>query len=253
MILAETTFATSTSAAQPSLLDASTSLSELLCNKDEDGEYSLKAIGPILTPDSATDVHELFQDVSTCWTIRDTLEGLMKRTQKYRTFINLALHIAISYMHFVQIARSHSYPQLSNYLYYSPDACDRKEIGPEHVLTPFLKVGFGSEAPKKSTLQIGGFESQTTDADEALVRLGLILHQIGCWNVFDEMDIVTARKTAKSRRNDLLMGAGMPFTQVVELCLGSKDEEFDPLELAKKIYGTVVVPLQKLVDELNWD
>jgi hypothetical protein len=253
MVLAETTFATSTSVAQPCLLDSNTSLSELLCNKDEDGEYSLKAIGPILTPGSATDVHELFQDISTCWTIRDTLEGLMKRTQKYRTFINLAVHIAISYMHFVPIARSHSYPQLSNYLYYSPDACDSKEIGPGHVLTPFLNVGFGSKAPKKSTLEIGGFESQTTDGDEALVRLGLMLHQIGCWNVFDEMDLVTARKTAKSRRNDLLMGAGMPFTQVVELCLASKDEEFDPLELAKRIYGTVVVPLQKLVDELNWD
>lgn len=253
MILAETAFATSTSAAGPSLLKVNGSLSQLLCDKDEDAEDSLRAIGSILTPGSSTDFHELFQDISTSWKIRDTLEGLMKRTEKYKTFINLALHIATSYILFLPIAQSHSYPQLSNYLYYSPNIYTSKDIKAEHILTPFLNVGFGSKAPKKSTLEIGGCEDQITAGDEALVRLGVMLHQIGCWKVFDDMELDAARKMARSKRDDLLIGAGMPFTQVVELCLGSKEEESDPLELAKRIHGQVVVPLQRLVDELNWD
>lgn len=253
MILAETTLTASRSAAQPKRLSLDISLHQVLCDQDKDAEYSLKAVGSILTPGSSTDVHELFQDISTSWTIQDTLEGLMKRTKKYRTYINLGVQIAISYMHFVSIARSHSYPGLSDYRYYSPFPGEKRDIGPEHVLMPFLSVGFGSKAPKKGTHEIGGFESQSIHADEALIRLGLVLHQIGCWTVFDEIDLETARRTAKSNRGDLILGAGMPFTQVVDLCLDSKDEDFDPLAQAKKIYGTVVVPLQKLVDELRWD
>lgn len=253
MILAESAFTGSTSVAKPSLLKVNSSLPQLLCDKEEDAEHSLRAIGSILTPGSSTDFHELFQDISTSWTIRDTLEGLMKRTEKYRTFINLAVHIATSYILFLPIAQSHSYPQLSNYLYYSPNIYKGKDFKAEHILTPFLNVGFGSKAPKKGTLDLGGFESHITAGDEALVRLGVILHQIGCWKVFDDMELEAARKMAKSKRDDLLVGTGMPFTQVVELCLRSKEEEYDPLELAKRIHGQVVTPLQKLVDELNWD
>lgn len=253
MILAETTLTASTSATPPERLNQDISLSQVLCDQDEDAEYSFKAIGSILTPGSSTDVHELFQDISASWTIQDTLEGLMKRTKKYRTYINLGVQIAISYMLFITLVRSHSYPGLSDYRYYNPLPGKKRDIGPEQVLTPFLRVGFGSKAPKKSTHEIGGFASQSIHADEALIRLGLVLHQIGCWTVFDEIDLETARRTAKSNRGDLILGAGMPFTQVVDLCLDSKDEDFDPLAQAKKIYGTVIVPLQKLVDELRWD
>lgn len=253
MILAETMLASSTSCAQPNSLNMEISLSKLLCDIDEDAEYALTPIGSILTPGSSTDAHELFQDISTSWILQDTLEELIKRTKKYRTFIDLALQIAISYMHFVSIAKTHFYPRLSDYLYYKPLSGERKEIGPEHVLMPFLNVGFGSKAPKKGTAEIGGFESQAIHENEALISLGLVLHQVGRWTVFHEMDLETARRTAKSKRNDLISGAGVPFTQVVDLCLGSKDEDFDPLAKAKKIYGTVVVPLQKIVDELKWD
>lgn len=253
MILAETTLASSISCAQPNSLSMKISLSKLLCDIDEDAEHSLTAIGSILTPGSSTDAHELFQDISTSWILQDTLEGLVKRTKKYRTYIDLAVQIAISYMHFVSIARSHFYPGLSDYRYYKPLSGERKDVGPEHVLMPFLSVGFGSKAPKKGTAEIGGFESQAIHEDEALIRLGLVLHQVGRWTVFHEMDLETARRTAKSKRDDLIFETGMPFTQVVDLCLGSKDEGFDPLAKAKKIYGTVIVPLQKIVDELNWD
>lgn len=253
MVLAETMLAAPTSPTQSEVLDKNISLSGLLCDKDEDAEYSLKAIGSILTPGSSADFHQLFQDISSSWIIQDTLEGLIKRTEKYRTYISLAVQIAISYMHFVSIARSHSYPGLSDYRYYSPVPGEKKDIGPEHVLMPFLSVGFGSKARKKGTGEIGGFESQTIHEDEALIRLGLILHQVGCWTVFDGMDLETARRAAKSKRGDLMFGAGMPFTQVVDLCLCAKNEDFDPLVQATKIYGTVVVPLQKIVDELRWD
>lgn len=253
MILAETTLVASKSSEQPKLPKGNNSLSQLLCDKNEDAEYSLKAIGSVLTPGSSTDVHELFQDISTSWIVQDTLKGLMIRTKKYRTYISLGVQIAISYMHFVSIARSHSYPGLSDYRYYNPLPGEKKDIGPEHVLTPFLSVGFGSKAPKKGTREIGGFESQAIDDDEAMIRLGLLLHQIGCWTVFDEMDLETARRTARSKRDDLIFGAGMPFTQVVDLCLGSKGEDFDPPAQAKKFYGDVIVPLQKIVDELRWD
>lgn len=253
MILAETTLVASEPSEQPKIPNGSNSLSQMLCEKDEHAEYSLKAIGSVLTPGSSTDVHELFQDISTSWIVQDTLEGLMRRTKKYWTYVSLAVQIAISYMHFVSIARSHYYPGLSDYRYYNSLPSEKKDIEPEHVLMPFLSVGFGSKAPKKGTREIGGFESQTIDGDEALIRLGLLLHQIGCWTVFEEMDLKTARRTARSKRDDLLIGAAMPFTQVVDLCLGSKDEYLDPVAQAKKIYGTVIVPLQKIVDELRWD
>ena len=253
MMLAETKLAAPTSTTKSNVPNMDFSLSQLLCDIDEASDYSFKAIGSILTPESSADIHELLQDISTFWTLQDTLEGLIKRTKKYRTFIKLAVQIGISYMHFASIATSHSYPRLSDYRYYSPVPGEGKDIGPEHVLMPFLSAGFGSKAPKKGTSEIGGFESQAILKDEMMTRLGLILHQVGCWSVFDEMDLVTARETAKSKRDDLMFSAGMPFAQIVDLCLDSKDGEFDPLAQSRRIYGIVIVPLQRIVDELRWD
>ncbi len=117
---------------------------------------------------------------------------------------------------------------------------------------PYLGVGFGSKPPKKSTIDIGGSASQSLFQDEATTSLGLLLHQIGCWALIKEEDLTKASNVAKANRNELLLAAGMPYTQVVGLCLESKEVDHEPQAKADRVYRKVVVPLQKLVDELRW-
>ena len=139
-----------------------------------------------------------------------------------------------------------------DYRYYNPAASENKALGPDSILMPYLSVGFGSKVPKKSTVDIGGSVSHSLSEDEAMSSLGLLLHQVGCWAVLEEQDPFAAREIAKSKRDDLIKGAGLPYTQVVDLCLASKEVDWEPQAQADRIYKKVVGPLQKLVDELRW-
>lgn len=246
LILAAINSRSSTSPLKTMMRDVTDPLSQLLCEINEEAENSFQMIH------SSANL-ELYQDISTSWKIQDNLESIMKRTTKFRTYISLAVQIATSYMHFVPIAQLSTYPGLSSYQYYSPDPEESKDIGHGQVLMHFLDVGLGSKAPKKTTHEIGGYGGQTTDMDIALVRLGLLLHQVACWYVFDDMDLETARDNARARRSDLIKEAGTSFTKVVDSCLNSKNEDIDSLAQSRKIYGYVVMPLQDLVDELKWD
>ena len=253
MVLAETLLSTPQSSTLRIALDMDVILSRMLHVQAPEADESLHDIGSIATPNSLTDIHQLFQDISASWVIQDTLAGLIKEKTRYGTYFRLAVQIAISYSYFVSLGSSHPYPRLMDYRYYDPIVSERKALGPDSILMPYLRVGFGSKAPKKSTVDIGGSASHSLFEDEAMNRLGLLLHQVGCWAVLEEQDPFAAKEIAKSKRDDLIKGAGIPYTQVVDLCLASKEENWEPQAQADRIYRKVVGPLQKLVDELRWD
>lgn len=75
------------------------------------------------------------------------------------TYISFAFQIAISYIYFVSIGTSHSYPKFFDYRYYS--LLDRRDeaLRPESILHPFLSIGFGLEPPMESTIDISGSKS----------------------------------------------------------------------------------------------
>lgn len=155
----------------------------------------------------------------------------MKRTKKYRTYISLAVQVAISYMHFVSIARSHCYPRLSGYRYHSPVPGEKKDIDPEHVLMPFLKCRFRIE---KGTGAIRGSLNRMLDCFQ--------------WDGFRDRE--KSRKIKERRPHNWSWNAIYASCWLMLMCKGRR---FDLLVQVTKIYGTVVVPLQKIVDELRWD
>lgn len=263
MIVAETKTQGSYSSAPRLHLTSDAPLQSILHDTETDADESLKLIGTIATPKARSpsnfgDVHQLFQDISCFWTIQDNLQALINTEKRYRTYINLAVQISISYTYFTSMNASHIYPRLSDYRYYRPvahgDDDPRPEtIGPESILRPYLGAGFGAKAPKRSTMDIGGSTSYAIFEDQAMTELGILLHQIGCWTVLEEVDAVGVKDILKSKRNDLLLNAGIRYTHVVDLCFASKEEDLEPQARADRIYREVVVPLQGLVDELRWE
>ena len=127
-----------------------------------------------------------------------------------------------------------------------------RSLGSKHVLEPYLCVGFGSKAPRKSTRDIGGVSSHLA-GDEAITSLGLILHQLGCWKLVESEDLGAARIVAKFQRKDLQTNAGIPYTQIVDMCFAAKEDDWDRHARTEKVYRQVVGPLQKLISELRWD
>ena len=255
MVLAETTIEDAPPATDnPAYdLDHCIPLSDMLCDQAPDADEYFSDIGTIGTPTTLTGDHQLFQDVSTLWTDHSSLAEVLNTTEKFRTYINLAVHIAISYMYVVSTATSHSYPRLQDYRYYEDVRENTNALGPDDILTPYLNAGFGSKPPRKSTREIGGFTDKPLFEDEAMTRLGVLLHQIGCWTILKEQNLGAAKETAKARRKDLIHGAGMPYAEIVDVCLASKDELDEPEAQVDRIYRKVVAPLQKIVDELRWD
>ncbi|KAL2050684.1 hypothetical protein ABVK25_009070 [Lepraria finkii] len=152
MVLAETLLSTPQSSTLRIALDMDVILSRMLHVQAPEADESLHDIGSIATPNSLTDIHQLFQDISASWVIQDTLAGLIKEKTRYRTYCRLAVQIAISYSYFVSLGSSHPYPRLMDYRYYDPIASERKALGPDSILMPYLSVGFGSKAPKRAPL-----------------------------------------------------------------------------------------------------
>ena len=252
MVLAETL---TTSRIPPGLqltTETDTNLPGMLCDLDPEVDESFRDIGCITTPGVSSDKHQLIQDISISWKLQTTVDEVIRSSKKQRTYVDLALRVAISYVYFTSLGISHPYPRLSDYRYYDPAHEDEKPLGPEHILMPYLAVGFGRKPPKKSTVDIGGSASLSMYQNEAMTRLGVLLHQIGCWTLIEEEDLPTAIHAAKVNRNELLLGAGMAYSQIVERCLESKEEDYEPQVQADRIYRHVVVALQKLVDELKW-
>ena len=215
-------------------------------------EDPFKDMGSIADGQSSTDLHYLFEDISTSWTLQDTLADLIMTRDKFSTFIHLAVQVSISYIYIISIGATHRYPRLGDYQYYKPTEDQKRNLGPKEALEPYLSVGFGSKGPRKSTRDIGGVSSHL-DGDEAMTSLGLILHQLGCWKILEDEDLGAARDVAKAQRKDLQTNAGISYTQVVDMCFAAKEDDWDRQARTEKVYRQAVGPLQKLVSELRWD
>ena len=249
------------------VINPDTTLMQMLEKIDADADEALRPIGSVVATANAADIHNLIQDISTTWSLRTTLSTLIRTSPKHRTFLALAVQIAISYVYITATGLAQSYPRLEDYRYYDPHtASDQqqqqqpqkpKALTPESILLPYLYTGFGSPPSKASTVDIGGSTGNSLDRNEALCCLGLLLHQIGCWKLLpsaeDKESLGAAIETATRQHNDLVVAAGMPFAQVVQLCLESREDgDSDDAERAKGLYSQVVLPLQALVDELKW-
>lgn len=250
VIVAETML--SANASSLTACDTLKQLPEILLSQSMDAYEDFKEIGSIPNAQDLQEVHRLFQDISTSWTVQNTLADLVQSTSRFRTFIHLAVQVSISYMYLAAIGASHRYPRLIDYRYYRSVSDPKRSLGPYEVLKPYLSVGFGSRAPRKSTKDIGG-TSVHLSGDEAMTTLGLVLHELGCWKMLDEDDLTSARDAARAKRKDLQTSAGTPYTEVVDSCFAAKEEEWERHACAANMYKKVVAPLQKLVSDLRWD
>ena len=227
-------------------------LSEMLLSQSVDAYEALKEIGSVTKNLSSSDCHRLFQDVSTSWLVQTTLADLIKSTSKFRTYMHLAVKVSISYMYLASIGTPHQYPRLIDYRYYRLASEETGVLNPDEVLEPYLSASFGSRAPRRSTKDIGGTSSHLS-GDEAMMGLGLVLHELGCWKTLDEQDPSRARENARRERKDLQASAGTTYADIVDLCFAAKEVEWERLACAANIYRKVVAPLQKLVSDLRWD
>lgn len=195
-------------------------LSSMLCQLDPEADESFKDIGYIACPAQLAYRHRLYQDISVAWKPQITLEEIIADVPKFKTFHSLAVQLALSYVYLTCLDTGLSYPRLLDFRYY--DAAEPTEIvtpgaaaqmKPEQVLEPYLCVGFGAKAPKQSTRTIGALASRCLFDNEAMTELGVLLHQVGTWKVIPEKDLSEARTRAKAARNELIMAAGMPYSE----------------------------------------
>lgn len=139
-----------------------------------------KGIGSIANGEDPRDTFNLFQDVSTDWTVQDTLADLIKSETKFRTYIQLALQVSLSYMYLASISTTHRYPRLADYRFYRALLDAKRKLGPHDILEPYLSAGFGSRNPRRSTRDIGGTTSNGQTGDEIMIVLGVLPHELGC-------------------------------------------------------------------------
>ena len=230
--------------------DTAKPLSEMLLDQSVDAHKAFEEIGSVREAQNSSECH-LFQDISASWTVQDTLADLIKSTSKFRTYIQLAAKVSISYMYWASIGTSHQYPRLIDYRYYGLASKEKNVLKPDDVLEPYLSAGFGSRAPRRSTTDIGGTSGHCS-GDEAMTGLGLVLHELGCWKTLDEQDLNSARDTARGERKDLQTSAGTTYAEVVGFCFAAKEVEWERHKCAANIYRKVVAPVQKLVSDLKW-
>ena len=227
-------------------------LSRILSDRSTDTDEAFKAIGSIVDAQGSFNTYYLFEDISTSWTVQDTLADIIENEPKFSTYIHLAVQISVSYIYCISIGATHRYPRLADYRYYRPTEDDKQRLGPSDILEPYICVGFGSKAPPKSTKDIGGASSQFS-GDEAMTSLGLLLHQLGCWKRLNDKDLAAERDVAKTQRKDLQTSTGQVYTEIVDVCFDAKEEDWDSRVRTEKLYQKVVAPLQKLVEDLHWD
>ena len=98
--------------------DTAKPLSEMLLGRSVDAYKAFEEIGSVIKAQNPLRWHRLFQDISTSWTVHNTLADLVKSTRKFRTFIHLAVKVSISYMYLASIGTPHQYPRLIDYRYY---------------------------------------------------------------------------------------------------------------------------------------
>lgn len=234
-------------------LNERATLAQTLCDEAADDEEPIRRLGNIVSPDAISDAHVLYQDVSVSWTVHETLQGLISSHDRFRSYTLLAARLATSYMYYVFVGGMRSFPVLSDYHYYTPVGENLSHFNADNILLPYLTAGFGSKAPKRSTLDIGGITSPSMQQDEALTRLGLLLYQVGCWTVLTGDDLPGMRRAVREERNNLLDRTGVSFTGIVDRCLTSMEEDCDPHKEVERLYREVVAPLQELADQIKWD
>ena len=228
-------------------------LSQAICDDAPEDDEPFRQIGEVISPDLSTDTHALFQDVSVSWNVQQDLQSLIRDTTRFRTYLNLAARLAISYMYFISVGGLRSFPKLSDYQYYTPIDEEHKEFDSDNILSPYLSAGFGRKTPKRSTNAIGGIAGPSMQQNEALTRLGLILYQVGCWTALEGANLLELRTAVRRGRNDLLDRTGVPFTEIVDQCLDSKEDYCEPQEEVRRLYTNVIAPLQELADQVRWD
>ena len=87
--------------------DTAKLLSEMLLDQSVDPDKALESIGSVPEAHSSLEYHRMFQDVSAPWTVQNTLADFIESTNKFRTYIHLAVKVSISYMYWASLGTPH--------------------------------------------------------------------------------------------------------------------------------------------------
>ena len=220
-------------------------------------EENLKKIASVRTPNSE-DMHYLYQDVSAAWSKQASLLDLMEAKGKYEKYMELAVSIALTFSYIAAVGLFDAYPSLSDFINFAQKKSQQLRQQPQKhkvdewgIVNPFVDAKFGIAGPPRSTAALGGSFGTLLAEDDAMIHLGVLLHQIGRWSVIKAPNIGKAREEAMSKRSDLLLDTGIPYTNVVDLCLNAEYNSGEGVSAADKIYKKVVVPLEEHAGQLN--
>jgi hypothetical protein len=251
-------------------------------NIDPDADPVFQCLGDGPSPQENHAKLRIYQDKTSYWTKTQTLANALEDQsfqdisfQKH--YIQLGLFMAFSYavLPFTFKGKT-KFPQASNYIYYdqiseeplessTEDAPsevddddsnthrraseDRRSISDplieeafQDLQSPYINFSFGSRPANISTKTLGKRPGFTAPANNALVSLGLLLYQIGCWQAMPSSDIVQMRRDALDRSHDLIRLSGVEFADITRACLNWKErgqdgKRGDSEDMLVKIYA----------------
>jgi hypothetical protein len=112
----------------------------------------------------------------------------------------------------------------------------------EELLVPWFHFRFGARPEALSTKALGKKPGFTAMHNNAVVALGLLLHQIGSWRSLASGDIIRMRCDALERHKDLIRLSGLEFAEITRTCLNWRDSgpngiKLDSKDMLLNIYG----------------
>ncbi|OCL02110.1 hypothetical protein AOQ84DRAFT_383019 [Glonium stellatum] len=208
------------------------------------------SLGYLARSGSPWDRHHLFYDTQNEWYNTQTLDNVLE-TKDFREKLNpiqrvqLSNLISITHLYFGLVRPTCADARPSHFVFYTTtkEAPIWNEFEP-FVLNPYLFIGFGSRKPARNP---GAYSGRVKERSaNAVVELGLLLHQIGSCTKLDYGEGSEGIRRAKEKALNTLhlvdQRSGGKFAEVIEMCLNWKgtplaaagEEEWEVIERVVK-------------------
>lgn len=215
-----------------------TELHDLVANPEKVPIQNSQIVEPIetwgyfRTSPTNNDAHVLLHDSSGQWSspfdLADILAGSEYRSMMSPTqIIQLARLILISHLYFLAVRPSLGIdPSPCHYRFFSrlEENSETWNADDPLVLRPWLAFGFGSRAPRA---KLGGGSGVANAPNASLIKLGLVLYQIGAGVTIEygssKSGLLKAKASALRELNRVDSVAGMTLTDVVQACLSPEN------------------------------
>jgi hypothetical protein len=230
----------------PQISDLSTSINAVV--PDEQNDWQLA--GSIWKPGNRNDVHRLFVHTSKVYSSERDLQKLLQDASlahlKPLLRSKLAILLAYSHLYFSEVKRSH--PQYiirpANFVYYQAHESGNWDEVSKYLFGPYISLGFGEKPPR---IEVGEESGVIEEKRNPLAELGLLLFQIASGEPVDYGQdglegLTKARTKALVRLHQVEKTWGAEFTEIVEMCLLSKDriDLDDRLEEEDALVGKII-------------